>query len=189
MPTDRSVCCATARPRARPRRLLRQLLWSGFLVACSAALSHTVLGQLEACLFIVGGYLFFDQAYPPKSLCGASVAIVSMVLYLHALTFNVLEAVAEAKKWAAAAPTDRAAVAKPAHRAKTMSRRAARAPLWSCRRTQGMSTAERESFELALPPERTESERRLDLQYSVVVVVLYTRIQITAGLPVGWHIQ
>ena len=100
MPTDRSVCCATARPRARPRRLLRQLLWSGFLVACSAALSHTVLGQLKACLFIVGGYLFFDQAYPPKSLCGASVAIVSMVLYTR---FNVLEA--EAKQGGAAAPS------------------------------------------------------------------------------------
>ena len=75
--------------------------WSGFLVmgACSA-LSHTVLGQLKACLIIVGGYLFFDQAYPPKSLCGASVAIVSMVLYTR---FNVLEA--EAKQGGAAAPS------------------------------------------------------------------------------------
>mmetsp|Transcript_62262 Transcript_62262/g.103480 ORF Transcript_62262/g.103480 Transcript_62262/m.103480 type:complete len:352 (-) Transcript_62262:179-1234(-) len=59
--------------------------WSGFLVmgACSA-LTHTVLGQLKACVIILGGWLLFDQRYPPKSIFGASMAIIAMVAYVRA---------------------------------------------------------------------------------------------------------
>ena len=32
-----------------------------------SALSHTVLGQLKACLVILGGWLLFGQAYPAKA--------------------------------------------------------------------------------------------------------------------------
>ena len=56
--------------------------WSGFLVmgSCSA-LTHTILGQLKACVAILGGWLLFAQSYPPKALMGAAVAIASMILY------------------------------------------------------------------------------------------------------------
>jgi drug/metabolite transporter (DMT)-like permease len=56
--------------------------WSGFLVmgACSA-LTHTLLGQLKACVIILGGYLFFAHSYPPKAIAGASIAVVALVLY------------------------------------------------------------------------------------------------------------
>lgn len=68
--------------------------WSGFIVlgACSA-LSHTVLGQAKACVIIVGGWLFFRMAYPPKAIGGACVAIVAMVAYTH---FNLVEQEAKA---------------------------------------------------------------------------------------------
>ena len=63
--------------------------WSGFLVmgACSA-LTHTILGQLKACIAILGGWLLFSQSYPPKSVMGAAFAIFSIVLYTH---FNLSE--------------------------------------------------------------------------------------------------
>ena len=56
--------------------------WSGFLVMGGlSALSHTVLGQLKACLVILGGWLLFGQAYPAKATVGASVAVASMIGY------------------------------------------------------------------------------------------------------------
>ena len=56
--------------------------WSGFLVmgACSA-LTHTVLGQVKAVATILGGWLLFQQVYPPKAIAGALVAVFAMVLY------------------------------------------------------------------------------------------------------------
>jgi len=59
--------------------------WSGFLImgACSA-LTHTILGQLKACVIIIGGWLLFDQPYPAKSVAGAAVAICAMVWYTKA---------------------------------------------------------------------------------------------------------
>ena len=59
--------------------------WSGFLVlgACSA-LTHTVLGQLKSVVVILGGWLLFSQAYPPKAVGGAAVALCAMVWYTHA---------------------------------------------------------------------------------------------------------
>lgn len=55
--------------------------WSGFLVmgACSA-LTHTLLGQLKACVIILGGFLVFAQRYPPKAIAGASVAVIALTL-------------------------------------------------------------------------------------------------------------
>lgn len=78
--------------------------WSGFLVmgACSA-LAHTVLGQLKACVIILGGWLFFAKAYPPKALAGASLAIVSMVAYTR---YNLQEQEAKTAKTQQAASTD-----------------------------------------------------------------------------------
>ena len=59
--------------------------WSGFLVmgACSA-LSHTILGQLKAVIIILGGWMLFAQAYPPKSIAGAALAFIAIVGYTHA---------------------------------------------------------------------------------------------------------
>ena len=56
--------------------------WSGFLVigACSA-LTHQVLGQLKACIVILGGWLLFEQAYPVKSLLGAVLAASAIIAY------------------------------------------------------------------------------------------------------------
>ena len=94
-----------------PRRAALMLLsgvaaffvnWSGFIVlgACSA-LSHTVLGQAKACVIIIGGWLLFRMAYPPKAIGGACVAIVAMVAYTH---FNLVEQ--EAKATLARKPMD-----------------------------------------------------------------------------------
>jgi solute carrier family 35 protein E3 len=59
--------------------------WSGFLVmgACSA-LTHTVLGQLKACVIILFGWLLLAQVYPPKAICGAAAAIASVIAYTRA---------------------------------------------------------------------------------------------------------
>lgn len=59
--------------------------WSGFTVlgACSA-LTHTVLGQLKACLIILGGWQLFGQAYPARSVFGAALALAAMVTYTRA---------------------------------------------------------------------------------------------------------
>ena len=56
--------------------------WSGFLVigACSA-LTHQVLGQLKACVVILGGWLFFEQVYPLKSVLGALLAAAAICAY------------------------------------------------------------------------------------------------------------
>uniref|UniRef100_A0A7S0ILM0 Sugar phosphate transporter domain-containing protein n=1 Tax=Calcidiscus leptoporus TaxID=127549 RepID=A0A7S0ILM0_9EUKA len=64
--------------------------WSGFLVmgACSA-LTHTILGQLKACVIIVGGWAIFGQSYPTKSIAGAALAIGAIVAYTY---FNLHEA-------------------------------------------------------------------------------------------------
>ena len=51
--------------------------------ACSA-LTHTVLGQLKACVIILGGWLVLAQVYPPKAICGAAAAIASVVVYTRA---------------------------------------------------------------------------------------------------------
>lgn len=58
---------------------------SGFLVlgACSA-LTHTVLGQLKSVAIILGGWLIFSQAYPPKALCGAALALAAIIWYTQA---------------------------------------------------------------------------------------------------------
>ena len=58
---------------------------SGFLVlgACSA-LTHTVLGQLKSVVIILGGWMIFGQAYPPKALCGAALALAAIVWYTQA---------------------------------------------------------------------------------------------------------
>ncbi len=56
--------------------------WSGFLVmgACSA-LSHTILGQLKACVIILGGWCIFGMHYPPKAIAGAALAFCAIVGY------------------------------------------------------------------------------------------------------------
>ena len=51
--------------------------------ACSA-LTHTVLGQLKSVVIILGGWLIFGQAYPPKALCGALLALLAIVGYTRA---------------------------------------------------------------------------------------------------------
>ena len=77
--------------------------WSGFLVmgACSA-LTHTLLGQLKACVIILGGYLLFDHTYPLKALAGASVAIAALLVYTRVNLAEQVEAV-ETKARAGAA--------------------------------------------------------------------------------------
>lgn len=66
--------------------------WSGFLVmgACSA-LTHTILGQLKACVIIVGSWALFGQRYPTKSIAGAALAICAIVAYTYS---NLHEAAA-----------------------------------------------------------------------------------------------
>ena len=58
---------------------------SGFAVmgACSA-LTHTVLGQLKAAFIIVGGWVLFGQAYPPRAVGGAALAIGAACAYTRA---------------------------------------------------------------------------------------------------------
>ena len=51
---------------------------------CLCRLSHTVLGQLKACLIILGGWQLFDQAYPARSVFGAALALAAMVTYTRA---------------------------------------------------------------------------------------------------------
>ena len=48
--------------------------------ACSA-LTHQVLGQLKASVVVLGGWFIFDQAYPAKSLLGATLAAASILAY------------------------------------------------------------------------------------------------------------
>ena len=59
--------------------------WSGFLVmgACSA-LTHTILGQLKAVVIILGGFVLFAHAYPPKAVAGAATAFCAIVAYTRA---------------------------------------------------------------------------------------------------------
>lgn len=56
--------------------------WSGFLVigACSA-LTHQVLGQVKACIVVLGGWLLFEQVYPASSLLGAALAASAIISY------------------------------------------------------------------------------------------------------------
>eukprot|EP01062_Namystynia_karyoxenos_P070030 TRINITY_DN65406_c0_g1_i1.p1 TRINITY_DN65406_c0_g1~~TRINITY_DN65406_c0_g1_i1.p1 ORF type:complete len:376 (+),score=84.55 TRINITY_DN65406_c0_g1_i1:111-1238(+) len=62
---------------------------SGFLVMGElSALTHVVIGQAKACLTMLGGYLFWREAYPPLKLLGAVTAICAMALYTH---FNLME--------------------------------------------------------------------------------------------------
>jgi solute carrier family 35 protein E3 len=56
--------------------------WTAFLVLGeTSALTHILLGQLKTCVVIWCGFLFFAQMPSTRSLIGAAVVVLSVVLY------------------------------------------------------------------------------------------------------------
>jgi solute carrier family 35 protein E3 len=69
--------------------------WTSFLVMGeTSALTHVLLGQLKTCVVIWCGFLFFAQVPSARSLLGAAIVVVSVVVYTK---FNLNEQNAKRK--------------------------------------------------------------------------------------------